>query len=51
MLLLQVDQLQLQHANWGAIYAALHGTPGDVRRLLLDRAGSQVVVQAKVIAF
>ena len=49
--LLQVDQLQLQHANWGAIYAALHGAPGDVRRLLLDRAGRQVIAQAKVTAF
>lgn len=49
--LLQVDQLRLKHAHWGAIYAALHGTPGDVRRLLLDRAGTQVLVQAKVTAF
>lgn len=49
--LLQVDTLQLKQASWGAIYSALQGKPGDVRILILERAGNQVTVNAKVTAF
>ncbi|HEY2782301.1 MAG TPA: hypothetical protein VGI90_16080 [Steroidobacteraceae bacterium] len=49
--LLQVDQLPLKGANWGAVYAALHGSPDDVRMLVLNRAGTQFTVKAKVTAF
>jgi hypothetical protein len=49
--LLQVEQLPLAHSNWGAIFSALHGDPGEVRRLVIDRAGEKVVVQATVTGF
>jgi hypothetical protein len=49
--LVQVEQLSLAHSNWGAIFAALHGMPGDVRTLVIDRAGERVVVQAVVTGF
>jgi C-terminal processing protease CtpA/Prc len=49
--LLRIDGLETKHASWGAIYAALHGKPGEVRHLLLERNGIQLKVAATVIAF
>lgn len=49
--LLRINALETSHANWGAIYAALHGKPGEVRNLLLQRNGTQLKVPAKVTAF
>jgi hypothetical protein len=49
--LLRVEQLTLAHRNWGAIFSALHGMPGDVRTLVIDRAGEKVVVLATVTGF
>jgi hypothetical protein len=50
-ILRQVDELALKGATWGAIYAAMHGTPGDVRTLRLERQGRPIVVKASVTAF
>jgi hypothetical protein len=49
--LLRIDALETRHASWGAIYSALHGKPGEVRHLLLERNGIQLKVAAKVTAF
>jgi hypothetical protein len=49
--LLRIDALETRHASWGAIYSALHGKPGEVRTLLLERNGSQLKVPARVTAF
>ena len=49
--LLRIGGLETKHASWGAIYAALHGKPGEVRTLLLERNGTQVKVSAKVTDF
>lgn len=49
--LLQVGEWPLKHATWGAIYSALHGRPGEVRTLTLERQGHRVIVQAGVTAF
>lgn len=49
--LLRIDALETRHSSWGAIYAALHGKPGEVRRLLLQRNGIQLKVPAGVTAF
>ena len=49
--LLRIDALETRHASWGAIYAALHGKPGEVRHLLLQRNGTQLNVPATVTAF
>ena len=49
--LLRVDNLDLSNANWGAVFAALHGKPGDTRTLILERKGKNITVVAKVTAF
>jgi hypothetical protein len=49
--LVQVDGLTLKGATWGAIFGAMQGTPGEQRRLVLDRAGQPVTVLATVMAF
>ena len=49
--LIQVDGVLLSGATRGAIFAALHGEPGSVRMLVLERDGQQLTVPAKVTAF
>ena len=49
--LIRIDAMETKAATWGALFSALHGKPGDVRTLILDRNGEQVTVQAKVTAF
>jgi PDZ domain len=49
--LIQVDGVLLSEATRGAIFAALHGDPGSVRMLVLDRDGRQLTLPAKVTAF
>ena len=49
--LLQIDTLTTKGANWGAIFGALHGKPGEVRALVLDRDGKLLRIQAVVTAF
>jgi C-terminal processing protease CtpA/Prc len=49
--LIQVDDLLLADATRGAVFAALHGKPGTVRRLVLERGGKQFSVKARTSAF
>jgi hypothetical protein len=49
--LLQVDGLQTKTATWGAIFAAMHGKPGELRTLVLERDGRQFTVHTRVVAF
>jgi hypothetical protein len=49
--LIQVDDLRLSSATRGALLSALHGEPGTVRVLILERNGKQVTVSAKTNAF
>jgi hypothetical protein len=49
--LLQVDDLRLIGATRGAIFSALHGKPGTVRLLILERDGRQFTLQTKTSAF
>ena len=49
--LIQVDDVVLSSATRGAIFAALHGKPGEVRMLVVERDGQQLTVPAKVTAF
>jgi hypothetical protein len=49
--LIQIDNLETKHASWGAIYDALHGKPGDVRVLILQRGTQQITVRARVTSF
>jgi hypothetical protein len=49
--LIQVDDLQLSNATRGAIFAALHGKPGSVRTLIVERDGKRLNVATKITAF
>jgi hypothetical protein len=49
--LLQIDGLRTDVLTWAAIYDAMHGRPGEVRNLVLERNGRQFRVPAKVTAF
>lgn len=49
--LIQVDNVLLSSATRGAIFAALHGEPGSVRMLVIERDGQQLTLPAKVTAF
>ena len=49
--LIQVDDIVLSSETRGAIFAALHGKPGEVRMLVVERDGQQLTVPAKVTAF
>jgi C-terminal processing protease CtpA/Prc len=49
--LIQVDNILLSSATRGAIFSALHGEPGSVRVLVLERDGHQLTLPAKVTAF
>jgi PDZ domain-containing protein len=49
--LVQVDNVRLEDATRGAVFSALHGKPGTVRVLILERNGKQVTVSAKTSAF
>jgi len=49
--LVRVDGKPMREASLGAVFAALHGRPGEPRRLDLERAGEPVSVTAEVTAF
>lgn len=49
--LLQIDGLRTNAVNWAAVYDAMHGRPGEVRNLVLERNGRQFRVPARVTAF
>jgi hypothetical protein len=49
--LVQIGVLQTQGASREAIFAAMHGKAGEVRSLILERAGKRLQARAKVTAF
>ena len=49
--LLQIDGVQTRGAARSTIFAAMHGKPGDVRTLVLERHGKRLTVQARVTRF
>lgn len=49
--LMQIDTLQTHGASREAIFAAMHGKPGEIRSLVLEREGSRIQVQTPVAAF
>jgi len=49
--LLEVGTLRVTGATMGTVVDALRGTPGDVRTLLLERAGRRFTVTARVERF
>ena len=49
--LLRIDALETRGATKGAIYDALHGKPGDLRLLVLERRGVPRTVRVTVTPF
>lgn len=49
--LLRIGGLQTRTATWGAIFEAMHGKPGELRTLVLERDGKQFTVHARVMTF
>ena len=49
--LLQVDDLQLSNSTWGAIFSAMHGKPGDMRILRMERNGETFTAQPRIKEF
>jgi hypothetical protein len=49
--LLQIGGLQTKTATWGAIFEAMHGKPGELRTLVLERDRKQITVHARVMIF
>ena len=49
--LIRAGDLELRGATWGQIYGAMHGRPGEPRKLVLDRDGRRVTAVAHVTRF
>jgi hypothetical protein len=49
--LIQIDGFDASGAPRGSVFSALHGKPGQIRTLTLERNGRQLTVQAKVSSF
>lgn len=49
--LVEVGALRLGTASWGAVFSALHGKPGELRTLVVERGGERITVHAKVVSF
>ena len=50
-ILLQVDGLKTAGQTMGTVIDALRGRPGDVRRLILERNGERLTIEARVERF
>jgi C-terminal processing protease CtpA/Prc len=49
--LLKVDALELRTSTWDAVFSAMHGSPGDIRSLHIERNGVPLTVRASIKAF
>jgi hypothetical protein len=49
--LIAIDGIPVQHSTMGQVWASLGGTPGQERKLTMERIGKQFVVEAKVQHF
>jgi hypothetical protein len=49
--LVRIDGMETKRATWGGIYRAMHGNPGEVRILSLERGTRQITVRARVTSF
>lgn len=49
--LVAVDGASIRSADKDAVLSALHGAPGDRRRLVLERGGARIEVDAAVVRF
>ena len=49
--LIQIGEITVTDATRGAVFGALHGKPGTVRMLTVERDGEQLTLPAKVLSF
>lgn len=49
--LVQIGKLRTRGASREAVFAAMHGKPGESRSLVLERAGGQFRTDARIVAF
>jgi hypothetical protein len=49
--LIQIDDLLVSDLTRGGIFSALHGKPGTIKMLILERNGKQFTTQTKTTAF
>jgi C-terminal processing protease CtpA/Prc len=49
--LVQIDGNKTKGASLGTIFTALHGKPGEIRILTLERHGTEINIHAKITAF
>ena len=49
--LVQIGKLRTRGASREAVFAAMHGKPGESRSLVLERAGGQFRTHARIVAF
>jgi hypothetical protein len=49
--LVQIGKLQTRGASREAVFAAMHGRAGEIRTLILERAGVRLTVPSRVTAF
>jgi hypothetical protein len=47
----RIGALELSSATWGQIFDALHGVPGDIRSIVVERNGVTMTITATVTAF
>ena len=49
--LIQIDNLVVSDLTRGGVFTALHGKPGTIKTLILERNGKQFTLQTKTTAF
>jgi C-terminal processing protease CtpA/Prc len=49
--LIQIEAMKTENATSGEIFAAMHGRPGDVRKLVVERDGKVFSVETHVTRF
>jgi hypothetical protein len=49
--LVRIDSIDVADATRGAVFGALHGTPGEIKTIVVDRDGSRLTLSAPVVSF
>jgi C-terminal processing protease CtpA/Prc len=49
--LISVDGMAVTDKTMGQVLAALHGTPGEARTVVLERRGEQIIAKAPITSF
>ena len=49
--LVRVGAMETEGATMGSIFRAMHGKPGEVRDLVVERGGKRLTIAVRVTAF